>query len=39
MLFAPGAPRENYFEGLTTLGELTDDQRTEFFDHNDNFFV
>ena len=39
MLFAPGAPRENYFEGLTTLGELTDDQRSEFFDHNDNFFV
>ena len=27
MLFAPGAPREAYFEGLAKLGDLTDDER------------
>lgn len=39
MLFAPGAPREHYFEGLTQIGELTDEQRREWFIANDNFFV
>jgi mannose-6-phosphate isomerase-like protein (cupin superfamily) len=39
MLFAPGAPREHYFEGLAQLGELTDDERREWFIENDNFFV
>lgn len=39
MLFTPGAPREYYFEGLSRLGEMTDEQRREFFDGNDNFFV
>lgn len=39
MLFAPGAPREYYFEGLAKLGELSDDERREFFIRNDNFFV
>ena len=39
MLFAPGAPREYYFEGLATLGELSDHERREFFIRNDNFFV
>ncbi len=40
MLFAPGAPREFYFEGgLPKLGELTDDERREFFIRNDNFLV
>jgi mannose-6-phosphate isomerase-like protein (cupin superfamily) len=39
MLFAPGAPREHYFEGLARLGELTDDERREWFVANDNFFV
>jgi len=39
ILFAPGAPREFYFEGLAKLGELSDEQRREFFIHNDNFFV
>ena len=36
---APGAPREYYFEGLATLGELSDHERREFFIRNDNFFV
>jgi mannose-6-phosphate isomerase-like protein (cupin superfamily) len=39
MLFAPGAPREHYFEGLAQLGELSDDERREWFVKNDNFFV
>lgn len=39
MLFAPGAPREFYFEGLGSLAEMTDDERREFFIKNDNFFV
>jgi quercetin dioxygenase-like cupin family protein len=39
MLFAPGAPREVYFEGLAKLGDMTDEERREFFILNDNFFV
>src|SRR3954471_14658645 len=39
MLFAPGAPREHYFEGLAQLGELTDDERRDWFIANDNYFV
>jgi mannose-6-phosphate isomerase-like protein (cupin superfamily) len=39
MLFAPGAPREHYFEGLAHLGELTDDERREWFIKNDNIIV
>jgi quercetin dioxygenase-like cupin family protein len=39
MLFAPGAPREHYFEGLAQLADLDDEERREWFDKNDNFFV
>jgi mannose-6-phosphate isomerase-like protein (cupin superfamily) len=39
MLFAPGAPREAYFEGFDKLGDMTDEQRREWFVANDNFFV
>jgi mannose-6-phosphate isomerase-like protein (cupin superfamily) len=39
MLFAPGAAREHYFEGLAQLHELSDDERREWFVNNDNFFV
>jgi quercetin dioxygenase-like cupin family protein len=39
MLFAPGAPREHYFEGLAQLHELTDEERSAWFAANDNFFV
>ena len=39
MLFAPGAPREHYFEGLTQLHNLTDEERREWFIENDNFFT
>ena len=39
MLFAPGAPREHYFEGMAQLGEMSDDERREWFFKNDNFFI
>jgi mannose-6-phosphate isomerase-like protein (cupin superfamily) len=37
--FAPGAPREGYFEGLPKLGEMSDDERTAFFFEHDTFWV
>ncbi|GIH16876.1 cupin domain-containing protein [Rugosimonospora africana] len=39
MLFAPGAPREEYFEGITQLADLNDAERAEFFVRHDSFFV
>ena len=39
MLFAPGAPREHYFEGMAQLGDMTDEERREWFIANDNFFI
>ncbi|BBY44480.1 hypothetical protein MCEL_27750 [Mycolicibacterium celeriflavum] len=39
MLFAPGAPREAYFEGFSQLGDLTDEERSEWFIKHDNYFV
>ncbi len=39
MLFTPGAPREDYFEGLAELGDLTDDERRQFFLDHDSYFV
>jgi hypothetical protein len=39
MLFAPGAPREAYFEGFGALADMTDDERREWFIRHDNFWV
>jgi hypothetical protein len=39
MLFAPGAPREHYFEGMAQLGDMTDEERREWFIKNDNFVI
>jgi mannose-6-phosphate isomerase-like protein (cupin superfamily) len=43
ILFTPGAPREDYFEGLLALreGRWTPDERelADFFDRNDNHTV
>ena len=39
ILFSPGAPRERYFEGLASLGELTDDERAAFFLAHDNIYL
>jgi hypothetical protein len=39
MLFAPGAPREAYFEGIAALADMTDDERREWFIRHDNHWV
>jgi mannose-6-phosphate isomerase-like protein (cupin superfamily) len=39
LLFSPGAPREAYFEGITELAELSDDERAEFLIRHDSYFV
>jgi quercetin dioxygenase-like cupin family protein len=39
MLFAPGAPREAYFEGFARLADMSDDERRKWFVKHDNFFV
>lgn len=39
MLFAPGAPREAYFEGFAQLADLNDEERAEWFVKNDNHFL
>ena len=39
VLFAPGAPREAYFEGLNEIGALTDVQRAGFFIAHDNLHI
>jgi hypothetical protein len=43
ILFAPGPPREHYFEELaemiSTGRQLTDDERTEFYERHDTFMV
>jgi mannose-6-phosphate isomerase-like protein (cupin superfamily) len=37
--FAPGAPREGYFEGLPELASMTDEQRAAFFVEHDTYWV
>jgi mannose-6-phosphate isomerase-like protein (cupin superfamily) len=37
--FAPGAPREGYFEGLPSLAGATEEERAEFFLRHDTFWV
>ncbi|MFB9235413.1 cupin domain-containing protein [Plantactinospora siamensis] len=37
--FAPGAPREGYFEGLIGLADRTEEERTEFFLKHDTFWL
>ncbi|QUR66193.1 cupin domain-containing protein [Mycobacterium spongiae] len=39
ILFAPGGPRQGYFEGLAGLVDMTDDERREFFIHHDNYWI
>ncbi|MFI0976014.1 cupin domain-containing protein [Streptomyces sp. NPDC021093] len=38
MLFAPGAAREGYFEGLGLVAGMSDEERAEFFVRHDSFF-
>lgn len=37
--FAPGAPREGYFEGLPDLSQTDEEQRAAFFRVHDTFWV
>ncbi|WBC17748.1 cupin domain-containing protein [Micromonospora sp. WMMA1998] len=37
--FAPGAPREGYFEGLRDLADRSEEERAEFFLRHDTFWV
>jgi mannose-6-phosphate isomerase-like protein (cupin superfamily) len=37
--FAPGAPRESYFEGLNGLAEMTAEERDAFFVAHDNLYL
>ncbi|MFG3417676.1 cupin domain-containing protein [Micromonospora sp. NPDC048063] len=37
--FAPGAPREGYFEGLPGLAALSEEERTEFFLRHDTYWI
>ena len=43
ILFAPGAPREGYFEGLVELAasgrQLSEEERAEFFLRHDTYWV
>ena len=39
LLFAPGAPREGYFEGLSGLGKLTAEERSAFMLCHDTFWL
>ncbi len=39
MLFAPGAPREAYFEGFQHLADMTNDERRDWFIKNDNYWI
>jgi mannose-6-phosphate isomerase-like protein (cupin superfamily) len=39
LLFAPGAPREAYFEGLPRLGSMTEQERADFFAAHDTFWL
>jgi mannose-6-phosphate isomerase-like protein (cupin superfamily) len=37
--FAPGAPREGYFEGLPRLAAMSEEERNRFFLEHDNFWL
>ncbi len=42
ILFAPGAPREDYFETLARVGEgltMTDDERVAFYLRHDTYWT
>ncbi|KAB8189174.1 cupin domain-containing protein [Nonomuraea phyllanthi] len=38
MLFAPGGAREAYFEGVSQVAGMTDEERAAFFTRHDSFF-
>ena len=39
ILFTPGAPREDYFERVSTAAAMSEDERAEFFLRHDTFWT
>jgi quercetin dioxygenase-like cupin family protein len=39
ILFTPGAPREDYFERVHTVGQMSEEDREDFFRRHDTFWV
>jgi mannose-6-phosphate isomerase-like protein (cupin superfamily) len=39
LLFTPGAPREDYFEGFTQLASMTTEERQDFYLRHDNHWI
>lgn len=39
LMFAPGGPREDYFETLARAGEMSEEERTEFMVRHDTYWV
>lgn len=39
LMFAPGAPREDYFETLARGEEMTEEQRAEFMVRHDTYWI
>jgi hypothetical protein len=39
MLSVPGTPREHYVEGVAQVGDMSDEERREWFIKNGNFFI
>ncbi len=37
--FAPGAPREGYFEGLLRVGEMDEEEKAAFYAEHDNHWL
>jgi hypothetical protein len=37
--FAPGAPRESYFEGIVGLADMSAEERADFFLRHDNVWL
>jgi mannose-6-phosphate isomerase-like protein (cupin superfamily) len=37
--FSPGAPREDYFEGLLTLADKSDEEKAAFYAEHDNHWL
>jgi mannose-6-phosphate isomerase-like protein (cupin superfamily) len=39
ILFAPGAPREPYFEQVATVSRLSPEEQTQFYLHHDTYWL
>ncbi len=39
LLFTPGAPREEYFEQVSSLAHASEEERAAFFTRHDSYFV